>query len=200
VLAGLEAEVELAEQSVEQVAQCRWVPVGRIVSCTGGGRSDILSFTIGDLLVRFGSRSSAGVGAPVGDRLPATRLAAGICGVIEGRRRSVAEGDRGTAADRSRRRKRNVMLAATISMLPLAGCSGEPKAVVTPPVVTPIRHEVVYAADGETTKTASYTLRSPDGGTVQGDIDLPLKNKNGDVWCGSEMPTRTATTLGQTSG
>jgi len=40
---------------------------------------------------------------------------------------------------------------------------------------------VIYAADGEGTKDASYTLRSDNGGTVQGDIDLPLKNKAGDV-------------------
>lgn len=42
-------------------------------------------------------------------------------------------------------------------------------------------HTVVYQADGDGTKTASYTLESADGGTVQGDIDLPMTNQAGGV-------------------
>lgn len=45
----------------------------------------------------------------------------------------------------------------------------------------PKSHEVVYAADGEGTAAASYTWATEDGGTSQGNIDLPLKDKDGNV-------------------
>lgn len=41
-------------------------------------------------------------------------------------------------------------------------------------------HVVVYEADGAGgAKSGTYTARSNDGGTVQGDADLPLMNRNG---------------------
>lgn len=70
-----------------------------------------------------------------------------------------------------------MMLSATISFLSLAtACSGSP-----PAATQPTTHEVWYRADGDGTKTASYTLRSEDGGTVQGDINLPLTNQQGET-------------------
>lgn len=42
-------------------------------------------------------------------------------------------------------------------------------------------HQVWYRADGVGTTEASYTLRSDNGGTVQGDINLPLVNKAGET-------------------
>lgn len=71
-----------------------------------------------------------------------------------------------------------------LAVLALAGCNGKTPVAQTPPRVTPIitTHTVVYEAeapDSEGPRTANYTLRSSDGGTVQGDIDLPLKNQNG---------------------
>lgn len=70
-----------------------------------------------------------------------------------------------------------------LTVLLLAGCGGTPTAS-TPPRVTPIitTHTVVYEAeapDSTGPRTANYTLRSNDGGTRQGEIDLPLKNQNG---------------------
>jgi hypothetical protein len=38
---------------------------------------------------------------------------------------------------------------------------------------------VVYAATGEGTTAASYTMVSEDGGTSQGNVDLPLKGVDG---------------------
>lgn len=42
-------------------------------------------------------------------------------------------------------------------------------------------HEVWYRAEGSGAAEASYTLRSDDGGTVQGDINLPLVNQKGET-------------------
>lgn len=42
-------------------------------------------------------------------------------------------------------------------------------------------HKVWYRAEGVGTEAASYTLRSDDGGTVQGDINLPLTNQQGET-------------------
>lgn len=70
-----------------------------------------------------------------------------------------------------------------LTALLLAGCGGTPVAS-TPPQVTPIvtTHTVVYEAEAPGSsgpRTANYTLQSEDGGTRQGDIDLPLRNQNG---------------------
>lgn len=66
----------------------------------------------------------------------------------------------------------------------LAGCGDKTPAASTAPRVTPVvtTHTVVYEAEGPGStapRTATYTLRSDNGGTVQGDIDLPLRNQNG---------------------
>lgn len=76
------------------------------------------------------------------------------------------------------------LAAVAATGLVMTGCSSNNDAgtnAADTPVVTPKHHEVVYAADGETTKTASYTLRTSDGGTRQGDFDIPLRNKEGGV-------------------
>jgi len=57
------------------------------------------------------------------------------------------------------------------------GSDAEPTTGFTP--AAPVVHKVLYEAEGEDTTEASYTLRSDNGGTVQGDVDLPLKNKAG---------------------
>lgn len=47
---------------------------------------------------------------------------------------------------------------------------------------TTATHTVVYEADGGQApgiRTGSFTLRSDDGGTVQGETNLPMKNKAG---------------------
>lgn len=49
--------------------------------------------------------------------------------------------------------------------------------LTTPPAT--LTHTVVYQADGVGTTEATYTLQSDDGGTRQGDIDLPLMNQAG---------------------
>ena len=78
---------------------------------------------------------------------------------------------------------RNTILVI-VAVLALAGCNGKTPVAQTPPRVTPVvtKHTVVYEAEdpeaGEL-RTASYTLRSDDGGTRQGNIDLPLRNQNG---------------------
>lgn len=75
-----------------------------------------------------------------------------------------------------------------LAVLALAGCSGKTPVAQTPPAVTPVvtpavtKHAVVYeseAPDSTTARTATYTLRSDDGGTRQGEFDLPLRNQNG---------------------
>lgn len=71
-----------------------------------------------------------------------------------------------------------------LAVTALAGCSANTPVAQTPPPSTPVvtTHTVVYeseAPDSSTARTASYTLRSDDGGTRQGDIDLPLRNQNG---------------------
>lgn len=50
---------------------------------------------------------------------------------------------------------------------------------VVSPVVSPSVHTVTYQAAGDGTNAGTYTLRSSDGGTRQGDADLPLMNKAG---------------------
>ena len=72
-----------------------------------------------------------------------------------------------------------------LAALVLAGCSGQTSVARTPPV-TPVvtTHTVVYEAEGPGStvpRTASSTLRSDDGGTRQGDIDLPLRNQDGNT-------------------
>lgn len=63
-----------------------------------------------------------------------------------------------------------------LAVLALAGCGGNTPVAQTAPVVT--SHTVLYEAEGAA-RTASYTLKSDDGGTRQGDFDLPLRNQSG---------------------
>jgi hypothetical protein len=74
---------------------------------------------------------------------------------------------------------------ATIAVagLLLSGCGGsakEPASSVPVAAYTPTVHKVIYAAEGEGPKTASYTWRSPTG-TEQVEADLPLATKDGQV-------------------
>lgn len=75
-------------------------------------------------------------------------------------------------------------ITVLLAVLTLAACGGKTPVAQTPPAVTPVvtNHTVVYEAeapDSDTPRTANYTLQSDDGGSRQGDIDLPLKNQNG---------------------
>lgn len=76
-----------------------------------------------------------------------------------------------------------MMLTATVSFLIIAAaCGGSGSTPTVGASPSPVKaHEVVYAADGEGTTEASYTWATEDGGTSQGDIDLPLKDKDGNV-------------------
>lgn len=80
-----------------------------------------------------------------------------------------------------RRRWRRIMMLTATSFFLVAACTADtdPPVSYTPPPLKP--HEVVYAADGEGTTSASYTWSTEDGGTAQGTIDLPLKDKDGNV-------------------
>lgn len=76
---------------------------------------------------------------------------------------------------------RNALVAAGVAVVLLVGTviafsdsSGDGSPATSKAPV------VVYQADGGA-REASYTLRSDNGGTVQGDISLPLKNQAGDV-------------------
>lgn len=76
---------------------------------------------------------------------------------------------------------RFLMLAVVTLVCVTTGCSGE-KASPTPSSPPPAKtHEVTYAAEGEGTTAGQYTWTTEDGGTSQGDIDLPLKDKDGNV-------------------
>lgn len=71
-----------------------------------------------------------------------------------------------------------------LAVLALAGCAGKTPVAQTKAPPTPVvtSHTVVYeseAPDSTTERTASYTLRSDDGGTRQGEFDLPLRNQGG---------------------
>jgi hypothetical protein len=69
-------------------------------------------------------------------------------------------------------------LSGTVAfLLPAAACAGDGSTATN----SSQAHEVWYRADGTGTAEASYTLRSDDGGTVQGDINLPLVNQKGET-------------------
>jgi len=79
-----------------------------------------------------------------------------------------------------------VLVAATITViftgvLEVTGDMSSPSNPAATPVsvVPQPSHRVIYAATGELTRTASYTMRTDDGGTVQADGDLPLVKKSG---------------------
>lgn len=73
-------------------------------------------------------------------------------------------------------------LTGTIAfLLAAAGCAGDEPVTVSTTPPPPKTHEVIYAADGVGTTEGSYTWTTEDGGTSQGDIDLPLKDKDGNV-------------------
>lgn len=74
------------------------------------------------------------------------------------------------------------LLAAIAALLNAGSKSdGAPTLPATVASYTPAIHTVSYEADGVDTKAGNYTLRSADGGTRQGDADLPLMNKAGGV-------------------
>lgn len=70
-----------------------------------------------------------------------------------------------------------------IVVLALLLHAGSKPGVTPPPAAvgsyTTTTHTVTYMADAEGTNAGTYTLRSDDGGTRQGDADLPMKNKAG---------------------
>lgn len=76
-----------------------------------------------------------------------------------------------------------IAVIALLAILMRAGDSTENPA--TPPAAVasykPVVHTVSYEADGDGTNAGTYTLRSADGGTRQGEADLPLMNKAGGV-------------------
>lgn len=64
-------------------------------------------------------------------------------------------------------------------LLTVAACSGTDSP--TAPAAGSLKsHTVVYQAEGAGTAAAAYTWATDDGGTSQGDIDLPLKSQAGD--------------------
>lgn len=74
-----------------------------------------------------------------------------------------------------------IVVVSAVAALLGAGSKSTGSAT-TPAVVasyTPIVRTVSYEADGDGTNAGAYTLRSADGGTRQGDADLPLTNKAG---------------------
>lgn len=77
-----------------------------------------------------------------------------------------------------------VLVAAVLAALLIAGNQSAGRAATPPAAVTsytPATHTVSYEADGDGTDAGTYTLRSADGGTRQGDADLPLTNKAGGI-------------------
>lgn len=79
---------------------------------------------------------------------------------------------------------RKTVVLILLAVLALAGCAGKTPVAQTKAPATPVvtTHTVVYeseAPDSTTERTASYTLRSDDGGARQGEFDLPLRNQGG---------------------
>lgn len=64
-------------------------------------------------------------------------------------------------------------------LLLTVACSGT-ASPTTPAAGSHGSHTVVYQAEGAGTVSASYTWATDDGGTSQGDIDLPLQSQADD--------------------
>ncbi|HWD83309.1 MAG TPA: hypothetical protein VG497_30625 [Kribbella sp.] len=71
-----------------------------------------------------------------------------------------------------------VVIAALAVLLNLGDkpAAAPPAAAVS---YTPVTHTVTYVVEGESTTAATYTIQTDDGGTQQGEADLPLRNKAG---------------------
>lgn len=76
-------------------------------------------------------------------------------------------------------RRLMTLSGTTAFLLLIVACSGSesPPAPAADSLKT---HKVVYQAEGAGTAAASYTWTTDDGGTSQGNIDLPLKSQAGD--------------------
>lgn len=72
-----------------------------------------------------------------------------------------------------------VVLVALIVLLNAGNKSAGTAIPASVASYTPAVHTVSYEADGDGTKAGNYTLRAADGGTRQGEADLPLMNKAG---------------------
>jgi hypothetical protein len=67
-----------------------------------------------------------------------------------------------------------MLMATVVAWITVAGCSdGEPDSASVPVVPAP---RVVFFAEGEGTKSASVTMRTESGGTIQKDVALPMMN------------------------
>lgn len=67
-----------------------------------------------------------------------------------------------------------MVLAATVFIVPLTGCTGEPTSVPVTSAASP--PHVVFFAEGTGTKSAAVTMQSESGGTIQKDVALPMGN------------------------
>lgn len=76
-----------------------------------------------------------------------------------------------------------LVVVAALALVLRAGSAtaGSPNPPASAAPYTPVVHTVSYEADGDGTNAGTYTLRSADGGTRQGNADLPLTNKAGSL-------------------